>query len=138
MAKSKDMGIADVPFTAAVDLTAKQYHFVRAGSVVGEVLTANGASNPMPLGILQNSPSAGQEARVRMFGFSKVVGDLNATCILKYGSVVICASDGQAEMGAVVTGSVVCGRWMDSSVTGASVYGQMFFYGTSVCTVSAS
>ena len=62
----------DESFVAAIDLSAKQWYFVKTGSVAGEVTTANGGSIPGPIGILQNDPKATEEATVRMFGISKL------------------------------------------------------------------
>lgn len=120
MAKYHDMGIADISFIAAADLTAKQYHFVMPGSVFDEVVLATGASNGAPLGVLQNSPSAGQEARVRILGFTKLVVE-NGTCTLGFGRNGFCASDGQGEMVTVAT-SPVNFRYLGPNVTVAGSY----------------
>lgn len=62
----------DESFKAAVDLSSYQYRFVRAGSVAGEVIYASGGSSPMPLGVLQNDPTAGDVASVRLLGVTKL------------------------------------------------------------------
>ena len=61
----------DESFTASTDLSAKQYFWVKCGSVAGEVSLATGASGPMALGILQNNPKQGDAAVVRLLGVSK-------------------------------------------------------------------
>ena len=84
----------DDSFTAAVDMSALQYHFVAAGSVAGEVIAATAGSIPNPLGILQNDPRKGEIAAVRLFGLSKL-----------------------AASGAVITGAASAlsqGHWMTS------------------------
>ena len=60
-------------FTAAADLSAKQYHFV----VLASATTVNVATaiTNAPIGILQNDPESGQQAIVRISGMSKVGAD---------------------------------------------------------------
>ena len=60
-------------FTAAADLSAKQYHFV----VLASATTVNVATaiTNAPIGILQNDPESGEQAVVRISGVSKVVAD---------------------------------------------------------------
>jgi hypothetical protein len=60
-------------FTAAADLSAKQYHFVILASS-STVNVATAITNA-PIGILQNNPTSGQQAIVRIAGLSKVVAD---------------------------------------------------------------
>ena len=66
-------GIDIGTFTAAADLSAKQYHFV----VMASATTVNVATaiTNAPIGILQNTPTSGQVAVVRVHGVSKVVAD---------------------------------------------------------------
>ena len=99
MASVRHIGISPAPFTAGVDFSAcptSQYRFVRAGSVAGEVRLASGASNPAPLGVIQNSPSTGQEATVVMLGPTKLTVN-GAPCTLAFGHFVLCASDGRGQ-----------------------------------------
>lgn len=129
----------DVSFLADQDLTAKQYTWVAPASAYNYVASANGASTPAPLGVLQNSPSAGQEARVRMFGFSKVLVNMT-TCLAQWGRYVGVASDGRTEA-LQVTGSPAFGRYIGAaSGAGASAYGEIFLFGGgfNVCPASAS
>jgi hypothetical protein len=137
MAKYHDLNISDTSFLADADLTAKQYYFVMAASTDGYVKLATGASNPTPLGILQNSPSAGQEARVRLLGPSKVIGE-NGTCNLKFGKIGYVASDGQFEIAASLSGPFNA-RWIGNSYTTAgSIVGEAFFYGgLATCSLDA-
>jgi len=140
MAKYQDLSISDASFTAAVDLTLVQYYFVRAGSVAGEVAIANGASNPTPLGVLQNAPSPGQEARVRVLGFSKVFAVTGGTCGIGYGRFITVNASGQAIPTATEAGSAVMGRWLDTGApVSASRFGQAFINcaGFAPCAVSA-
>ena len=136
MANYRDIGVSDAPFKAGVDLTQKAYYFVAPGSVAGEVIVAVGPSgNPWPVGILQNSPSSGQEAQVRVLGFSKAVVEANA-CSLRWGAWLNCASDGQAEPHATAAegvtahgGSPTVARYMDSgTVSSGSAIAQVMIH----------
>lgn len=138
MATYQDLNITDATFTADLDLTAKQYYFVMAASTAGKVTTSTGASNPAPLGVLQNSPSAGQEARVRVLGFSKLTVEVG-TSLVNWARYVFCASDGQGE---AVTGATcpINALWLDASVTSGSARGQVYLFGAGfgACPLAAS
>lgn len=134
MANYFDIGIADAPFVAGEDLTQKQWHFVTVGSVYGEVKAANGASNPAPLGILQNSPSVGMEATVRIYGFSKLVCD---GASLNPGKWLFCASDGQGEGVATQGGSAISARYLDQAATG-SLIARVHLFGFTACAFGAA
>ena len=136
MAKYHDVGISGAAWTAATDLTTKQYYFVMPGSVAGEVVLATGASNTTPLGVLQNSPSAGQEAHVKVLGFSKVVAEIGS-CNLTFGRYGFCASDGQFEVQASATGAINA-RWMGANLTaaGSSIGEVLLFGGFGGCTLA--
>lgn len=140
MAKYLEIGISDAPFKADVDLTAYQYKFVMPASTAGNVTYATGASNPAPLGILQNSPSAGQEARVRVLGFSKCVAVTPSGCGLAYGRYISCSTTGQAVPTASETGQPIYGRWLDANLAvSSSAIGMVLLNGAfGTCPVSAS
>ena len=78
-------------FTAAADLSAKQYHFV----VLASATTVNVATaiTNAPIGILQNDPESGEQAVVRISGVSKVVADGT----LAAGNFIGTSADGQAD-----------------------------------------
>lgn len=138
MANYRDIGVSDIAFTADVDLTQKQYYFVSCASTAGNVGVATGTCNPIPLGILQNSPSLGQEARVRMLGFSKLVCEVDVSgCNLAWRNFVYCASDGQGQ-GASVTGSPVNAWFMDSGFSSGSAIKQVYLFPTTASFASAS
>ena len=63
----------DETFIADANLSTCQYRFVTVASTAGYVTGANGASNPTPIGVLQNAPALGEIARVRVFGTTCVV-----------------------------------------------------------------
>lgn len=137
MATQRDLGITDATFVAGADLTSKQYYFVAAGTTAGEVIVATGTCNPMPLGVLQNSPSSGQEARVRVLGYTKLVVDNQASgCDLAWRNFVKTASDGQGE-GACITGSPVNALYMDTSLTSGSAIKQVYLFPTTASFASA-
>ena len=60
-----------VTLVAAADLSTKQYTFVKLDSS-GTVVAAAAATD-IPIGVLQNAPTAGQEAEVLVVGGTKVV-----------------------------------------------------------------
>ena len=128
-------GISPVPFRADNDMTAYQYLLVMPASISGNIAiydneATGGAGSPAPVGILQNDPSAGQEASSKFVGFTKAVGRVGA-CDLRMGTLLRAASDGLVESASVLTGQddVIVGRWFGARLTddaGASVLGNMF------------
>ena len=58
-------------FTAGEDLSSKQYHFVKIDNGDGDVVAVSGATD-RPIGVLQNTPTAGQVAEVLIVGGTKV------------------------------------------------------------------
>ena len=78
-------------FTAAADLSAKQYHFVIMASAT-TVIVATAITNA-PIAILQNNPESGQQAIVQVFGVSKVVADGT----LAAGNFIGTSADAQAD-----------------------------------------
>lgn len=128
MAQQHHIGIVPTSFYADVDFSActAQYRGVAAASTDGYVGLGNGASNPAPLGVLQNSPSAGQAAEVIVLGTAFMTARC-ATCTVKWGRYLTCASDGLFEP--TVTGCPSHARWFGPSVTSGSVSGAGFFFG---------
>ncbi len=60
-----------VTLVAGADLSAKQYNFVKLNSS-GEAV-AIAAITDVPVGVLQNAPTSGQEAEVLIVGGTKIV-----------------------------------------------------------------
>ena len=60
-----------VTLVAGADLSTKQYTFVKLDSS-GQAVAASGATD-IPVGVLQNAPTAGQEAEVLIVGGTKIV-----------------------------------------------------------------
>ena len=71
--------------TAAADLSSSQYYFVKLASAT--TVNVCTAITDLPIGILQNTPTSGQVANVRIFGVSKASAD----------------------------GTITAGRWMGTS-----------------------
>ena len=138
MAKYHDSGISDVSFLAATNLSGLQYYFVNGGSITGEVASATGASNPTPLGVLQNAPSAGQEARVRIFGPSKLFCVTGGTCAIGNWRYVGSNACGQGIGLASETGDIALGRNIGASMAvSASRFLEVFLYGSGTCPAAA-
>lgn len=86
-----EMDVLDVSLLAAADLSTYQYRFMK--------LTADNTVNvcgagEQAIGVLQNKPTgAGQAARVRVFGVSRIT---NGTAgAITYGAKAMSAADGK-------------------------------------------
>jgi hypothetical protein len=73
-----EAGGTDLSWLAAEDLSSYQYRFITIASDT-TVQLANGATE-YPIGILQNAPSSGEVAVVRVMGISKLVAN-DATAV---------------------------------------------------------
>ena len=126
MANYFNAGIAPVPFLADEDLTGWQYRVVMAASIVGKVqkfdILITETCPRVALGVLQNDPSAGQEASVKMIGFTKVLGVVGG-CYLSHG-VMLAGSNGGALVAASADGDEPSyGIWLGPNATTGCVYG---------------
>ena len=127
MANYFSAGIAAVPFLADEDMSVRwQYRLVMAASTVGSVqkfdILDTAACPRYPLGVLQNDPSAGQEASVKMIGFSKVVGQIGG-CDLRQGAILIASNAGQLMAASHDKDDRTYGVWLGPTVTSGSAYG---------------
>ncbi len=86
-----------VTLVAAADLSAKQYTFVKLNSS-GQVAAAAAATD-IPIGVLQNAPTSGQEAEVLVVGGTKLV----AGAAIGEGALVGTSATGKAA--ALVAGT---------------------------------
>lgn len=125
-------------FKAALAFTGCPYKWAMPGSIVGEVVPATGASLGTPIGIVQNAPAAGEQARVRLFGKSIVAACMGASNF-NHGTFISVGSHG----GAIPSLSgLAFGRWAGSSMlSGASTaYGEVWInaMGFGTCVVGAS
>lgn len=76
---------------AGADLSALQYYYVKLSTTDTVVVCA--AATDVPIGILQNAPTSGQEAVIMATGISKV----NSNAALSIGNLIGTAADGQAD-----------------------------------------
>lgn len=105
----------DLSFEAGSNMDDYQYHWVgtmgTTAAVVGRVYIVGGGSNPGPLGVLQNDPRSGAEAKVRMMGSTQLRVNAAGSTI-HFGRLLTCASDSHGELFnyiPITTGSaVVC------------------------------
>lgn len=139
MANYEDL-LGDFSLIADVDLTANQYKFVTVASTAGNVKAGTGGSNPLPLGVQQNSPSAGEAVRIRAAGITKLVGGTDSSSPMTYGRVFT-ASGAKASPTTCETGNVALGIWLDATIAvSSSNIGKAYitFAGLGGCAVSAS
>lgn len=103
--------------TAAADLSAKQYHFVKLASAT--TVNVCTAITDVPIGVLQNTPTSGQAAEVCIFGITKVVAD----GILAAGNIIGTSSDSQADAIARGTDTTVTimGQAIEAAAAGETV-----------------
>jgi hypothetical protein len=80
-----------ITLPAAADLSAKQYYFVKVNTSGQAALCA--AATDRPIGVLQNTPTAGQAAEVLVVGGTKIV----ASASIDEGSLIGTASTGKAD-----------------------------------------
>jgi len=81
--------------SASGDMNSNQYKFVRGATTEGTFLLSNGASGPVPLGILQNDPANGEAGRIRVAGTSLLY--VHATSAIAYNDLIKSGSDGYGE-----------------------------------------
>lgn len=127
MANYFSAGIAAVPFLADEDMSVRwQYRLVMAASTVGSVqkfdILLTATCPRVPLGVLQNDPSAGQEASVKMIGFTKVVGQVGG-CDMRQGTGLSASNSGAVISCSEDSGTITFGIWLGPNVTSGSAYG---------------
>jgi len=103
-----------ITLEAAADLSAKQYHFVKVDAD-GKAAACNGATD-VPIGVLQNDPTAGQTCEIVVVGVTKISSD----AALDEGNLIGTSGDGQADAKTVGsdTTEYVVGQMM--TATGAA------------------
>lgn len=91
--------VMDVSLIAGADLFSStvnyQYHFVKLSADNTVVVTAH-ADNDTPIGVLQNKPSSGQIARVRVMGVSRMVVSADGAGAVAYGDKIGTDATGHA------------------------------------------
>jgi hypothetical protein len=78
-------------FIAAADLSTKQYYFVEL--TAARTVNVCNAATDKPVGVLQNKPQSGEEAKVMIVGKTPVDSD----SALAVGDLIGTAADGQAD-----------------------------------------
>ena len=96
----------------ASDLSGCQYRFVALGTVAGEIVGATGASNPFPIGILQNGPAASGVALVRLFGRSQLKFPASPCSMVTGEFITSTGCGGGTSMAAC--GGVALGRYLSA------------------------
>lgn len=64
--------ILSLSFLAAEDLSSYQYHFVTQYGMSNTTVGLMNAATDIPIGVLQNAPTAGKVAEVMVLGISKL------------------------------------------------------------------
>jgi hypothetical protein len=128
MANYFNAGISEVSFVADEDLSDWQWRLVMTASTVGNVqkydILPTAGSPRVPLGVVVNSPSLGQEASIKVIGFAKAVG-LVSTCYLSHGALLSSSNGGQLVPASQDESDHVAGIWFGPSVTSGSAYGNV-------------
>lgn len=106
----------DLPMSASGDLSSAQYYFVSHASTAKRVQKATGACGPAPFGVLQNDPTSGEEATVRVLGSTQVYADASSAIV--YGDFLTSGSDGQAVL---TTASAFHAMALEALASGDSV-----------------
>lgn len=133
MAKYFNAGIAPVSFIADEDLTAYQWHLMMAASTEGycqllDILPPGdptAVSGRAPIGVLTNSPSLGQEAVVKVIGFTKAKAMVGG-CYLFNGAFLTASNLGQFRSASDDADDPIYGVWYGPDVTSGSVIGNVF------------
>lgn len=116
--------VLDITLEAASDLSAKQFHFVKVSAANKVDLCT--AVTDAPIGVLQNKPTAGQGASVRVYGVSK----LSADAAISAGAILGTSTDSQAQT-AVAT-NVVCARALEAAGAANEIISALVLPGTSI------
>ena len=128
MANYFNAGISEVSFLADEDLSAWQWKLVMAASTVGSVqkhdILQTAASPRFPVGVLVNSPSAGQEASVKCLGFVKGYA-LAGACYLAHGALLGFYNEGLFRPASQDKSDMVAGVWFGPDATSGSIYGNI-------------
>jgi hypothetical protein len=104
-------------FIAGADLSEKQYHLVELDNGTGRVTAADNATD-RPIGVLQNTPKAGEAADVLIVGGSKVVAGGTASA----GQPAFTSASGTAVtavIGGTASTAFVVGTFIQPAAAGA-------------------
>jgi hypothetical protein len=84
---------ARITLTAAADLSALQYRFVK---VDGDGKAAICGDDGNAIGVLQNAPGSGEAATIAISGVTKLY--IGTTSTLDSGSIISCEADGAGKI----------------------------------------
>lgn len=111
-----------ITLPAGADLSAKQYYFVKVNTS-GQAVLCSGATDK-PIGVLQNTPTSGQEAAIVVVGGTKVVSSAS----IDEGALIGTNADGKADAKTpgsdtteYVVGSVILAAGADNEILTAVV-----------------
>jgi hypothetical protein len=119
--------VYDESFTASADLSSRQFYIV-ASSAAGTVTfcaTSTGDAATRAIGILQNNPTSGQAANVRILGKSKCYASSSGA--VAHGARVSASTGGGAQTAS--TGSWVLGTALTASTGGAGQLIEVLLHG---------
>lgn len=119
--------VYDESFPAGEDLSSYQYYIVTAATsgYVQRCISSTGDAVTRALGVLQNNPTSGHAAIVRLLGKSKVVCTSTAAATLQ--GRVSCSTAGTAMLAS--TGSWVLGHLLAGTTGGTSNVGEVLLLG---------
>lgn len=112
-----ELALYDETFIAGADLSAAQYKLVEISAA--NTVTVCNATTDLPVGILQNKPTAGQAAQVRLLGRSRCVSDGSGTAIVA-GDQVGTDGSGRAVKKAA-NNDIIVGRAMEPSTAAGTI-----------------
>jgi hypothetical protein len=128
MANYFNAGISEVSFLADEDLSEWQWKLVMAASTSGYVqkydILPTAGSPRFPLGVVTNSPSLGQEATVKVIGFTKAYATV-ATCYLSHGALLSCSNSGNFVPASQDASDHIAGMWFGPDATSGNAYGNV-------------
>lgn len=104
----------NLSFEAGADLSAGQYKFVEI-TTAGTVTICN-AITDNPIGVLQNKPTSGRTAEVRVLGVTKCQAD----GVVDEGDLIGTSADGQALVPAA--GNFRVGRALSPAAAAAEIF----------------
>lgn len=114
---TEDTFVFDKSFTAAIDLSSYQFYIVSssAAGVVSLCTTSTGDAVTRAIGVLQNTPTSGHAALVRLLGASKCYASSSGSVSIS--ARVSCSTGGGAQTAS--TGSWCLGHALSASTGGA-------------------
>ncbi len=117
---SASIGVLNLSFSAEADLSSSQYRLMKLGSSAGQVKACDGVTDT-PIGVLQNDPTSGQAASVRVLGTTKVVAGAAITrgAFLKtdaQGRAVSTSTDNDPIFGRALEAASAAGEIIEATI----------------------